>query len=285
MVVKLNTNEEAVTYKIVVNTQRPQKIVIRVKDAFIPNTYYENRWATVYGQDVFYVKMPTSPRIAFLEIFNSANGHKNNDQSFKFSVERSKFKSNQFCSATNNYKVQMFIGFIQEFAMKSKILSTKKPNSDFSTYTSNDGKFIIHYYDVMKDERRRVIKNGQEIPNPNYGRVVTTPMRTNGEKGSPEYGEIDISKVYTRDYTVPEIVAVGLHEYCHVNVNRNPADETEADLNALLIFLSLGYSKIAAYKAFINVFKRADSPQNRDRDLKIKNFIENFDKINMRLIA
>ena len=58
-------------------------------------------------------------------------------------------------------------------------------------------------------------------------------------------------------------------------------NESEADINGLLIYLGLGYPRIEGYQAFLEVFKDAPSNQNKVRYDIIDNFIKNFEKNKM----
>ena len=87
------------------------------------------------------------------------------------------------------------------------------------------------------------------VPNPNYGKPLKTPARI-----SRHDGVIEISKKYFKQYTVPMRMAILLHEFAHFYLNNNPRDESEADLNALTIYLSMGYPRIEAYQAWLEVF-------------------------------
>ena len=58
-------------------------------------------------------------------------------------------------------------------------------------------------------------------------------------------------------------------------------DESEADVNGLLIYLGLGYPRIEAFEAFLEVFERYPSQENKMRYDKIRNFIDNFEKNNI----
>jgi ferritin len=56
------------------------------------------------------------------------------------------------------------------------------------------------------------------------------------------------------------------------------SDEIGADINALYIYLGLGYSKVDAIYVFINVFLKAQSEGNMKRMRKIMNYIAKFEK-------
>ena len=79
-------------------------------------------------------------------------------------------------------------------------------------------------------------------------------------------------------------MAILLHEFSHYYLNNTPEDEEEADLNALLIYLGLGYPRIEAENVFLNTFHQADTPENRKRWIKIKDVISNFDRADLKLI-
>lgn len=74
-------------------------------------------------------------------------------------------------------------------------------------------------------------------------------------------------------------MAILLHEFSHVYMNDNVDDEVEADLNALLIYLGLGYPRIEAFEVFCKTFANAPTPQNKLRYDRIKNFIDKFDGV------
>jgi hypothetical protein len=75
-------------------------------------------------------------------------------------------------------------------------------------------------------------------------------------------------------------MAILLHEYSHYYVNDDINNESEADLNGLLIYLGLGYPRFEAHEAFLKVFIDTPSELNKSRYEKIKAFIEDFEKNN-----
>ena len=109
------------------------------------------------------------------------------------------------------------------------------------------------------------------------GKVLTTPARI-----SKVTGRIQVSKKQFDDYTVPMRFAILCHEFSHFYVNENMDDESEADINGLLIYLGLGYPRIEACEAFLEVFEHYPSQENKMRYDKIKNFIDNFEKDNIK---
>ena len=108
------------------------------------------------------------------------------------------------------------------------------------------------------------------------GRPSTTPARIGHRTGV-----IDVSKLHFDRYTIPMRMCILLHEFSHKY--RNPkidleiSNEVGADLNALYIYLGLGYSKVDAIFVFANVFLKAQSQGNMVRMRKIMDYIKRFE--------
>ena len=155
-----------------------------------------------------------------------------------------------------NMLVANFVDFAQRFSYNAPYLSANK------TYQSDNGQFLIEYLPV--------------IVSSNSGKELTTPARI-----SRVTGRIQVAKKYFDKYTVPMRFAILCHEFSHFYVNENMDDESEADINGLLIYLGLGYPRIEGYQAFLEVFKDAPNENNKKRFDKIDNFIRNFEKNKM----
>ena len=110
----------------------------------------------------------------------------------------------------------------------------------------------------------------------NNGQELTTPARVGRNTGI-----IQVSKQAFTKMTVPMRMAILLHEFSHFYLNEKIDDEMEADLNGLLIYLSLGYPRIEAYQAFLETFKERPSHLNKARYDLINKFINDFEKMNM----
>ena len=252
MVTSITLGEKPTKLKIVIETQFKEKIWIQVKDANRKNTYYTKRYSNVEGEETFYVLMPQAPDEATIIVVNDANGMIRNDYSFK--VKEIKALPYNVLKRNFSKKTTSFIKFAQEFADECGYLSAN-PKGDI--YRSNNGKFRIDYFDVIRSY--------------NTGRQIGTPARI-----SQVNGRIEVSAEQFRKYTIPMRMAILLHEYSHYYLNKNPHNETEADLNGLNIYLKLGYPKIDIYNVFLNVFKTSPSVQNKMRYEKLNNFVKNF---------
>ena len=255
MIFSVPTRHEELTLLVKVKTYESQKIRIKVIDAEQPYTTFTDRFRTVDGESIFFVRMPVSPREAMVYIFNEANGNMQvgADPSLEvISITKEPLEKKLDVIDFSNGQVRSFVNFATRFAYNAGSLPS-------GTYTSDDRKFVIKYLPTIQD-------NGVE---------QTTPARIDIDSGI-----IEISKKQFRDFTVPNRMAILLHEFSHVYLNDNIDDEVEADLNGLLIYLGLGYPRIEAFEVFAKTFLAAPTEQNEMRYQKIVNFIDNFESYN-----
>jgi hypothetical protein len=251
MIQNITLNDQPTKLKLVIETNRREKIWIQVKDANRKNTYYTKRYGFVDGKQEFSVLMPQAPQEATILVFNDNNGKMRRDNSFKVtSVEALPYKVPSYRFSK---KTQAFVKFAQEFSDECGYLSSS-PQGD--VYMSNNGRFRIDYFDQIRSVK---------------GVVLKTPARI-----SQVNGRIEVSAEMFRNYTIPMRMAILLHEYSHYYLNRNPSNEVEADLNGLNIYLKLGYPKIDVYNVFLNVFKTAPSDGNKKRFEKLDKAVKNF---------
>lgn len=269
----INTNRKPQTWKITVKVNGgPQRIRIISGNAKKPYSLYTNRFNTVKNESTFYVRMPQTADSTFLEVYNEKNGRKpdGKDTSFKISKFEILPLQTDYSVFDYNAKSKSFIAFLQWFSENAAILSAGQ-----SIYRSPDGVFRIDYLDNIRDNRKfvRNPQTGEAMPNKNFGRVLKTPARINRKTGV-----IEVSRDLFIKYTVPMRMIVLLHEIAHFYLNHVDTDEIESDLNALKIYLGLGYPRIEAHQAFTQIFYNADTPLNRQRYSQIKSFIEGFER-------
>lgn len=262
MKIKATTNREPICLQIKVRTFQPMKIVLRVKDADQKNTYFTNRYATIDGEQSFYVRMPQSPKNSEIIVFNKEEGDLPKSETKSFEVVQLRklpLKTTASSFESSNKVIKDFVKFSQEFSEKAGVLSAGN-----SVYTSDNGMFRIDYKDIIKDSK---------------GKALMTPARISKERGI-----IQVQKKLFKSYTIPMRMAILLHEFSHYYLNNDMSNEVEADLNALLIYLGLGYPRIDAFNVFIGVFKNTPTEQNAQRIEILKTFIQDFDKKNVQLV-
>lgn len=256
MIYTIPTHFEELTLVVKVSTKSPRKIRIKVIDADQPNTSFTDRFKTINGQEEFQIFMPITGRSVLLSVFNEAYGEVANDNSFSVDAiyKEPLVKKLEFIDYNNLFLVS-FLQFAKRFCYNAATL-------DVGSYVSDDKRFLIQYDNIIED-------NGEE---------QTTPARIDTTNG-----RIEVSKKQFIHFTIPNRMAILLHEFSHVYLNDNVDDEIEADLNGLLIYLSLGYPRIEAFEVFGKTFQNAPSEENRTRYDKIKKFIDNFDEFNTYL--
>lgn len=255
MIFKVPTRHEELTLLIKVRTYQPQQIRLRVTDADQPNTAFTDRYKTVDGESIFFVRMPVSPKNALVSVYNEANGNLpvGSDNTVEVeSITKEALDKKLDVIDFSNPLVRSFVNFATRLSYNAGSLPS-------GTYVSDDKKFVIKYLPIIED-------NGVE---------QSTPARIDIDTGV-----IEISKRQFIDYTVPNRMAILLHEFSHVYLNDNVDDEVEADLNGLLIYLGVGYPRIEAFEVFAKTFLNAPTEQNKMRYDKIKAFIDNFEKYN-----
>lgn len=255
MTYKVPTRHEELTLLIKIRTYSPESIRIRVLDADQPNTAFTDRYKTIDGESIFFVRMPVSPQMSLVTIYNEKHGNLLESQDNSFIVEsitKESLDKKLDVIDFSNPHVRSFVNFATRFSYNAGTLPT-------GTYTSDDKKFVIKYLPTIEED----------------GVEQTTPARIDIDTGI-----IEISKKQFLDFTVPNRLAILLHEFSHVYLNDNVDDEVEADLNGLLIYLGLGYPRIEAFEVFAKTFLNAPSDLNKMRYDKIKNFIDNFENFN-----
>jgi hypothetical protein len=263
MLFKLPINHVPFTLlvNVVNNTPNPIEICVEAFDPRKPNTYYYKRKVKVEDEFPFDLKFPISPKVLGIKIYNRANGNAKDgsDKSFKVTkFEPAPLKTSPLWMSK---KDQSFINFAKQFAENAAILKSgvRKP----AIYRSNDSNFEIDYFDQILDRKT--------------GKPVNTPARIGHKTGI-----IEVSKKDFITYTVPMRMIILLHEYAHKykngEIDRPIEDETAADVNALAMYLSMGFSEVEAQRAFLTVFSGANNKMNEKRYLILNEFIKQFNE-------
>lgn len=250
----------AKTYKqpsvltIGIETAYPKKMYLVVRDKRNPNTHYTNRYKTIDGREELEVYLPVAPGLAEVVVASEkeARGAMVDDQYRVYKAKRRPLeRGEKFTANGEKSLINDFVVFAEEFANKANYLS-----AGGSIYTSDDGRFKIKYLDIIVDRS---------------GKVLKTPARISNKTGI-----IEVSKKHFEEYTVPMRMAILLHEFSHFYLNENHADEIEADLNALAIYLERGYPSIDAYNVFTTVFADSPTDLNKARFKRLDKFIQNY---------
>jgi len=251
-------NHKPCTIQVDIETFEPQKLWIKVSDAQQEHTYYTKRYAKINGKQTFFIRLPQSPKIADLIIYNDISKDLNlQDDTFKINnVQIVPLKKTPLNLSKQTIS---FIRFAQEFCEMAGVLEASNKGE---VYISDNGKFRIDYFDEIRNELT--------------GNVISTPARI-----SQISGRIEVSKKAFISYSVPMRMAILLHEFSHFYINKNPQSEIQADLNGMKLYLAIGYPRIDAYNVFLNVFKGTENPESVIRFKKLDSFIkQNANKFN-----
>jgi len=255
MIYRLPTRYEEFTLLIKVRTPKPERIHLKVYCEDHRNTVFTNRWKTVNGECSFFVRMPVSGKYSIINIYNERVGENKEDDSFEvLDIKKMPLEKRLDVVDFSNPNLRSFINFCTRFCFNAGHIVS-------GTYRSSDGRFTIEYLPTIISS-----KTGKELE---------TPARI-----SKDTGKIQVSQKKFIPDTVPMRMAILLHEYSHFYVNKDIDNESEADLNGLLIYLGLGYPRFEGHEAFLKTFINTPSHQNKERYDKIKAFIENFEKNN-----
>lgn len=259
MVYTIPTDYAELTLVVKVRTSAPVPIRIILKDTEVRNLEFTNRYRTVNGDYTFFIRLPVTGREAKLIIYNEQIGNipSMGDKTFKvLSIEKTPLEK-RLDVIDFNPKLKSFIKFATRFCYNAGAL---KPDN----YRSSDWEFMIEYLPTIVDDRT--------------GQVINTSARV-----SKQTGVIQVSQEKYIPMTFPMRMAILLHEFSHYNLNENIDNEIEADLNALIIYLGLGYPRIEAHEAWLVAFIGAPTPQNKQRYDVLKKFIDDFDNTNTLL--
>ncbi len=262
------TNKKPFSLLLDLSTTKPKKIRIEARDSQKPYTYYYKTVGDVNGYREYILPFPQTPNELIVNVYDAA--FKNYEQYLAYAqpnVKNSFTISKDEILPLKTYPVWLspqdvsFIKFAQKFSENAGIYSATHKDGTPSIYRSDNGKFTIDYYDKIRDRKTK--------------QFVNTPARIGHETGVIEVSKSDFMK-----YTVPMRIVILLHEYSHKYKNPDCglkiSNESGADINALNMYLSLGYSPIEAHQAFLYVFATANNEFNHNRYKIIKDFISKF---------
>jgi hypothetical protein len=251
-------DEMCLVIKLAVDT--PTVVRIKIFDESKPKIVFTDRDKTVYDEETFYVRLPLTSNTLVISIYDDKRGNvpKEQEKNIKIiSIDKTPLEKRLDVVDIKNRTIAYFVDFAQRFCYNSAYLEAGK------SYQSDDGEFLIELVPTI------IGKNGK---------TLATPARI-----SKVTGRIQVSKKEFDTYTVPMKFAILCHEFSHFYLNENMDDESEADINGLLIYLGLGYPRIEGYQAFLKVFMESPSEQNKKRFDRIDAFIKNFEKNKMIL--
>lgn len=252
----IGTRNMPCTIEVKVRASRPLTMRLQVYDEKKENTFLLDRTAPLAAgvTETYFVQMPLVPALTGITVFDDERGEEADNGSIEvLSIRKRGLPRQMDVSGMSDAKVRSFVRFAQRFAYNAGWLPT---NEEGKYYCSDDGQFKIRFMAAIVDGNRE----------------VSTPARIN------KFTQvIEVSKRKFAELSVPERFCILVHEFAHLFMNEDPANELEADLNGLTVYLALGYPRIEAHEVFLKTFYDAPSDANMSRYRHIENFINNFD--------
>jgi hypothetical protein len=250
---KFNTDNKEMCLYITIKCNGRKRFRVFSRDLEKQNSFYADRVIDVDNERVIYFSFPVSPKNIIVGVVNSDNEQ---DTDYTFTLEEKPLKSyNIWMDEETRDFVQLAINFSQRSGFE-------RPSPKGTVYQTDDGYFNIKYMPVIKDFAS--------------GEVLNTPARIGHNTGL-----IEVAEAKFNQYTIPMRICILLHEFSHKyknpKMNLNISNEIGADINALYIYLGLGFSKIDAICVFANVFLKAQSDENIVRMRKIQDYIRKFE--------
>jgi len=248
----IDTENRSFSLNITITCKGKKNFRVWAEDYGKQNSKYADRTIAVEGQRTIFFSFPVSPRQIFFSCIDIENP-KGDD--FTVNVEAIPLKT--YNIATDG-ETRDFMQLAIQF---SQVAGFKFPDVNGTVYQTSDERFTIKYFPVIKG------------PN---GVPMNTPARIGHNTGI-----IETAYQKFKNYTIPMRIAILLHEFSHKY--KNPkigleiSNEIGADINALYIYLGLGFSKIDAICVFGQVFLKAQTPGNQARMRKIMDYINKFE--------
>tara|TARA_R110000751_G_scaffold36021_2_gene88244 strand:- start:215 stop:1003 length:789 start_codon:yes stop_codon:yes gene_type:complete len=250
---QIKSNNEKFSIHVGIKCNGKKRLRVRVKDQGKVNTNYVDRQMNVTDSRNIYFNFPVTPKVMDLVVSNLDDP---NDTDIQITTIRTPLKD---FNIWLDQDTQDFLSLAIPFA---QVCGFETATGNGRLFTTNDKKYQIKFFDIIRDYKS--------------GKPLNTPARIGHSTG-----RIEIAKVKFDKYTVPMRMAILLHEYSHVF--RNPKigleiqNEVGADINALYIYLGLGFSKIDAICVYANVFLKAQTKGNIERMRKIMDYIAKFE--------
>jgi hypothetical protein len=241
----------------------PVKLRVITFDRDKPFTKYSDRSIQVNGDRTIYLTFPNSPKFMILQIEEVGAGgvQTNNWKLIGYNAAGGRLLPYQLikirkCDVWMDEETRAFVTFAELFAKNAGFLVN-------GMYKDDSGKFTIDFQDFIVDKES--------------GMMVNTPARI-GHKS----GIIHVARQIFQDFTVPQRFMILMHEFSHKYINpkfgKGIGNEFAADINALYVYLGLGYPPIDARTVYLKVFNQdgVDPQLSLKRYKYINNFINGF---------
>ena len=238
---------------ITIKCKGRKKFRVWAEDYGKVNSKYADREVVVDGERVIYFSFPVTPKTLFIGVGNRENP---TDKDFEVILIEAPLKTYNIWL---DFQTKRFLQLATNF---SQVCGFENATDVGRLFQTENSEFVIKFMNIIRDAKT--------------GMPMNTPSRIGHNTGI-----IDVAKAKFDSYTIPMRMMILLHEYSHKyknpKIGLDISNEIGADINALYIYLGLGYSKIDAICVFANVFLKAQTSSNIDRMRKIMDYIQKFE--------
>lgn len=246
-------NNKECSLHISITTNKPNKFLVCASD-MKPNSFYAMRTIDIDKSRTIHINFPVSPKKVKIDVRSMKDVE---EHQFLVGIKEKPLTTYDIFMDGNTKE---FLKLAVPFAQTCGFI---QPYVNGRTFSSPDKKFNIKYFPIIRDFRT--------------GQIFNTPARIGHNSGI-----IEIAARSFKKYTIPMRMMILLHEFSHKWKNPQMklpiSDEVGADINALYIYLGLGWSKVDAIKVYADVFLKAQTQSNIDRMRKIMNYIQKFER-------
>jgi hypothetical protein len=247
------TDNRKMRLAISIRCKGNRKFRVYAEDTGKQNSKYADRDIKVKGARTIFFSLPVTPKTLTICCFDMGDPRR---QDFEvIIVEKPLVTYNVWFGKETLDFLKLAIHF-------SQVCGFESAGKQGRIFQTADEYFKIKYYPVIIDFKT--------------GRAMNTPARIGHTTGN-----IDISKIKFDKYTLAMRMIILLHEFSHVYKNPKIGlkieNEIGADINALYIYLGLGFSKVDALYVYANIFLKAQTKGNIERMRRITDYITRFE--------
>lgn len=252
----VKTNYRSCSVEVKIQANRSCVIWLEAYDPNQSNTYYIKRFKNLAPSETvtLCVQMPIVGKRVMVNVYDNSD---TTGSSFTVKeVKQCSLPRNLRVANIRDCGVREFVRFAQQFCFNCGVL----PTYTNRYYKSSKCNFLIEYLQLIVGDD---------------GNEELTPARINISSKI-----IQVSKAKYAPMTIPRRLCILFHEYSHMFRNEDMYNELEADLNALIIYLGLGYPRIEAKETFLSIFEQSGGEDNYKRYHYIEDFIDRYEHLN-----
>ena len=252
MELRIKTYGLPVAVDVWLHSENFQEVEIYAKHPTYINTCYTQRVVKFKGNHHVKLLLPVSHEKGVIVV---ARNNKTKKSTVKISrYQLSHLETKISVLPKDNKYLFEFINHAIDFCSRASFLPTGNYNSK---------NIRITYVDSLK------VKNDE-------GKMVqsTSPARVNSHTKI-----IEVSKAFFKNRTIAGRFAVVCHEFAHVYMNNVTSSEFEADKNAAMIYLGLGFPRADLITVWADIYSAFDTKQNRQRMERYMSYVKSYDKL------